>query len=267
MAPPSLLPLSIFIIAKNEADRLPRTLASVSGLSPDVVVVDSGSSDDTIAVAEALGARVLYHAFSGYGPQKRYAEEQCTQPWLLNLDADEVLPTELVDEIRALFAGGEPSHDAFTLKIAEVFPGEGTPHAWAYRLMPVRLYRRDKGRYRDSPVHDRVELQAGTRVGHLRGTALHFSVRSLGDQIGKLNAYTDQQVADLAARGKRVASIRLWLEFPAAFLKAYVLRRHFVRGRYGFMTAMNFGFYRWLRVAKAMERQMLERRSAKDRPL
>jgi len=249
------LPLSIFIIARDEADRLPLVLDAVAGLADEVIVVDSGSTDGTQAVARARGATVIERDWPGYGPQKRFAEEACRNLWLLNLDADEVMPPVLVAEIRALFSSGAPPTDAYELRIAEVFPGEGDPHPLAYALAPVRLYRKDKGRYSPSPVHDRVDLAPGAKVARLRGTIRHYSVRSIGDQMAKLNRYTDQQIDDLEARGVRVPMWRLFLEFPAAFFKAYVMRRHFVRGAYGFMTAMNFGFYRWLRIAKAIERQ------------
>lgn len=259
------LPLSIFIIARNEADRLPRTIDAVRALSDDIVVIDSGSTDDTVVRAEALGARVIHNDWPGYGPQKRFAENQCRHPWLLNLDADEWVPPHLADEIRALFAGTGPAADAYEIRIAEVFPGEAAPHPLAYALPPVRLYHRDRGRYSASPVHDRVDLVPGARVARLKGIVHHFSVRSIGDQIAKLNAYADQQVADLAARGKSIPAWRLLVEFPAAFFKAYVLRRHFVRGFYGFITAMNFAFFRWLRVAKDYERRSLARRKPEAR--
>lgn len=260
------LPLSIFIIARNEADRLSKTLEAVRTLSDDIVVVDSGSTDETVAIAERLGARVLHRDWEGYGPQKRFAEEQCREPWLLNLDADEWVPPHLAEEIRALFAGNGPRADAYEIRIAEVFPGEFAPHPFAYALPPVRLYRKDKGRYSASPVHDRVDLVPGTKVERLKGIVHHFSVRSIGDQIAKLNAYADQQVDDLAARGKSIPNWRLFVEFPAAFFKAYVLRRHFIRGGYGFITAMNFAFFRWLRVAKDYERRTLARRDQNREP-
>jgi hypothetical protein len=138
-----------------------------------------------------------------------------------------------------------------------VFPVETAPHPWAYSLAPVRLYRTDRGRYSDSPVHDRVVLAEGARVGRLKGRIHHFSVRSLGEQIAKLNAYTDQQADDLDRRGVKLPVWRLFTEFPAAFLKAYVGRRHFVRGLYGVMTAANYAFFRYLRLAKHLERRMI----------
>lgn len=260
------LPLSVFIIARNEADRIGPVIEAARAVSDEIVVIDSGSTDTTPALATALGARVIHNDWPGYGPQKRFAEDQCTRPWLLNLDADEVMPPELIAEIRALFAGGQPAADAYEIRIAEVFPGEDAPHPLAYALPPVRLYRRDKGRYSASPVHDRVDLEPGARVVRLKGIVHHFSVRSIGDQIDKLNAYADQQVADLAARGKRIPTWRLFFEFPAAFLKAYVMRRHALRGTYGFITAMNFAFYRFLRLAKHYERRRLDEKRARPKP-
>lgn len=254
-------PLSIFIIAQNEVDRIGRTIEAARGLSDDVVLVDSGSTDGTQALAESLGARVIFNAWPGYGPQKRFAEEQCRHDWLLNLDADEVIPPDLSAEIAALFAGGSPPKDAYKLRIAEIFPGEGAPHRFAYALAPVRLYRKSKGRYSPSPVHDRVDLTPDARVGRLRGTVHHFSVRSLGEQMDKLNAYSDAQADDLDARGGTLSVFRLVAEFPANFLKAYIGRRHALRGIYGFMTAMNYAFYRYLRVAKHWERRLQRRAS------
>jgi glycosyltransferase involved in cell wall biosynthesis len=257
-------PLSIFIIAKNEADRIGDTIRAVRGLTDDLVVVDSGSTDGTQEVARSLGARVIHNPWTGYGPQKRFAEEQCRHLWLLNLDADEVVPPELAHEIGALFEGDGPSCDAYRLPIAEIFPGEGAPHPLAYALAPVRLYRKDRGRYAAALVHDRVELAPGATTRRLRGIVHHRSVRSLGDQIDKLNRYSDQQALDLELRGVSIPTWRVFLEFPAAFLKAYVGRRHAVRGAYGFLTAMNYAIARHMRVAKHYERRMLERQRRRE---
>ncbi len=262
----SPLPLSIFIITRNEADRIGRSMAAVADLSDDIVVVDSGSTDGTQDIAARMGARVIHNDWPGYGPQKRFAEDQCRHLWLLNIDADELVPPDLAQQIRALFDNGEPDADAYEIRIAEVFPGERAPHPLAYALAPVRLYRRDKGRYASSTVHDRVQLAPGSRVKRLKGVIHHFSVRSLGDQLAKLNSYTDALALDLDRRGARVSTLRLFVEFPASFIKAYIGRRHIVRGVYGFMTAMNFAFFRYLRVAKHIERRMLARHNGATGP-
>jgi glycosyltransferase involved in cell wall biosynthesis len=260
MSGPGPIPdLSIFLIARNEADRIGRTIEAVRDMSDDIVLVDSGSSDGTDRLAASLGARVIHNPWPGYGPQKRFAEEQCRHRWLLNLDADEVMPADLAAEIRAALAGVPDEVDGFEIRIAEIFPGEARPHPMAYALAPVRLYRKDRGRYVDSPVHDRVAFPHPPKLERLRGVVHHFSVRSIGDQMKKLNDYTTQQAEDLARRGGHVPTWRLFVEFPVSFIKAYIFRRHAVRGVYGFMTSMNYAFYRWLRVAKDVERRMVER--------
>lgn len=258
--------LSIFIIAKNEGDRLGRTLSAISSLSDDILVVDSGSSDDTIEVAKAHGARVIHNDWPGYGEQKRFAEDNCRNDWLFNLDADEVVTEELKREIIAAFAKGNLPPQAFSVPIAEVFPFETIAHKYAYVLEPVRIYHRTIGRYNPSIVHDRVDLAQSAQVTALSGRVLHYSVRSLGEQLIKLNTYADNQALDMELRGKKYSIIRLLFEFPIAFLKAYIGRRHFLRGTYGFMSAMNYAFYRYLRLAKHWEKRLISTADTDNSP-
>jgi glycosyltransferase involved in cell wall biosynthesis len=257
-----MLPVSVFIIAKNEADRIGETIRAVRDLTDDLVVIDSGSTDGTQTIAEELGARVIFNEWPGYGPQKRFGEDQCCHPWLFNVDADEVVPRSLAAEIQALFAEGEPHCQAYEIGIAEIFPGEAAPHPWAYTLWPVRLYRKDHGRYSPSLVHDRVDLEPRTKIGRLKAVIHHRSVRSLGDQIAKLNRYSDQQAVDLEVRGVTIPTWRVFFELPAAFIKAYVGRRHALRGTYGFLTAMNYAISRHLRLAKHYEKKRLKARKS-----
>ena len=245
--------LSVFIITRDEGDRIGATLDAIKGLASEIVVIDSGSTDETVSIAKAAGARVVLQPWLGYGPQKRFGEDQCRGPWLLNLDADEVVPPALADEIRALFAKGEPPYPAYKVHIADQFPGRAAPGRFAHGPAPVRLYRKDAGRYRDSPVHDRVVLQPGVSVGRLRGRIHHRSMRSLTHQVEKFNFYTTMQAKDLLARGARPSSWRLVLEMPLAFVRYYFFRRYFLEGFYGFAIAMNAAFSRYLRLAKAIE--------------
>lgn len=247
------LPISIFIVTLNEADRIGRTISAVADLSDDIVVVDSGSNDGTQQLAKSLGARVIQNQWPGYGAQKNFAQDQCRNDWVFNLDADEVVTADLRDEIQLLFANGSPHAGAYAMRIVDVFPGDAKPRPMAYGYNRVRLYRKEKGRFSLSAVHDVVELQAGVCQAQLRSDILHYSVRSLGEQISKFNAYTDAQVADLNDRGVAIPLWRIYSEFPLAFLKAFILRRHFMAGRYGFLTAMNYAIFRHLRVAKYYE--------------
>lgn len=254
------LPVSVFIIARDEADRIGRTIKAVVDLVDEVIVVDSGSRDGTPAVAREAGAQVFSNEWAGYGPQKRFAEERCANDWLLNLDADEEVSPALRDELAALFAAGTPPCDAYAVPIVELLPFEEMPRPGAYRLAPVRLYHRSRGRYAPSPVHDRVELATDARVGRLDAIVVHRSLRSLADSVRKINAYSDLQAADLASSGRRVPAWRIITEFPAAFIKAYIGRRYFRRGIYGWMLALNYAFARHLRLAKLFERRRASRR-------
>ncbi len=144
------LPLSCFIISKNEGDRIARTIRSVKDWVNEVVVIDSESTDDTIAVAISEGCRVITQPWLGFGAQKRFAEEQCRNAWVLNLDADEVVTPALKDEIVALFANGNPAYVAYGMPVELVYPGMNRPRPRARDHWYVRLYDRQIVRYRDS---------------------------------------------------------------------------------------------------------------------
>jgi len=247
------LPISAFIIAQDEEDRIGRAIESVRTWAAEVIVVDSGSRDGTQAVAAALGARVVEHAWPGYGLQKRFAEDLCSNHWLFNLDADEEVTAALEREIRALFGQGEPPADAFHVHKPDVYPHEDEPKAGGFGHSQIRLYDRRKGRFSVSPVQDVVQVPAGARVVWLKSPLEHRSHRSIAYSVDKMNRYSDAQVADMRARGRKIGAWRLLFEFPACFIKAYVLRRSFVHGWWGLVIATNYAFSRHLRLAKAYQ--------------
>lgn len=264
MSDQGTLPISAFIIAQDEEDRIGRAIESVRPWAAEVVVVDSGSSDNTREVALALGARVVDNAWPGYGPQKRFAEDLCANDWLFNLDADEEATEALQREIRELFRRGVPASDGFRVWIAAVYPHEARPRKWGFGHSQIRLYDRRKGRFSDSPVHDVVELPPHARVAWLRSPMVHCSHRSIAFSLEKMNRYSDAQVADMRARGRRIGKWRLVFEFPVCFLKAYVLRRSFLHGWWGWVIAINYAFSRHLRLAKAYEAELLQAAGRRD---
>lgn len=252
--------LSVFIIARDEADRIGPAIESVKGFAAEVVVVDSGSGDDTVAVAEAAGARVLFNAWQGYGPQKRFAEDACRNPWVFNLDADERATPALADEIARRAADGSLFDTPFwRVRIRDVFPHEDRPAPWAYGYDQIRLYDRRVGRFSDSPVHDTVRPPRSARVGRLEAAMAHRSTRSLAFSVEKMNRYTTMQVEDMVRRGRRVPGWRLVTEFPLAFLKAYVVRRGALYGLWGLAWSTTYAYGRFLRLAKRHEADLLAR--------
>ncbi|WP_299484410.1 glycosyltransferase family 2 protein [uncultured Roseibium sp.] len=256
------LPLSAFIISKNEADRIARPIQSVVDWVDEVIVVDSGSTDDTIAVAEGLGARVVHKEWEGYGPQKRYGEDQCRNDWLINLDADEEVTPELADEIMTKFADRSYANaDGWRIMIRDMYAHETAPAPWAYGYHQIRLYDRRKGRFSDSTVHDTVRPQEDARIDNLSGIMAHRSIRSLDFQVGKYNRYSGMQVEDMRARGRSLPRSRLLTEFPVSFFKAYFVRKYRKYGWWGFILSVNYAHARFLRVAKAYEADLLDKTS------
>lgn len=249
------IPVSCFIIAKNEADRIGRTIRAVRDRVDEVIVVDSGSTDGTQAVAEAEGARVIFNPWPGFGQQKRFAEEQCRNDWLLNLDADEVPTPELLDEIAALFRGGAPPRAVYGMAVDTVYPGRPAPRPWARDHYCLRLYDRRRARFKNSTLHDSVD-PAGESVGHLAGRVHHFSVRSFEDLKRKLD-----ERATYSARHSRpiplpLLGLRLLSEFPLTFLKYYLGRGHFTGGLTGLRYAGVIAYYRWARILRLLRRRL-----------
>ncbi|MGB0086008.1 MAG: glycosyltransferase family 2 protein [Rhodomicrobiaceae bacterium] len=248
------VPISAFIITKNEEARLARTIAALRPWVNEVVVVDCGSTDRTVDLARSMGARVLHRDWRGYGQQKRFAEKQCRNDWVLNVDADEVVTPALADEICSLFRDGkalEPT--AFKLRILNVYPGEETPRLFADDYNVVRLYHKSIGFYRDHPVFDRVVLK-GTTPTQLAQPIFHYSYISLAHIIEKNNRFSSFRTERLPLRSRSYLLARLWFEFPVSFLKSYVLRRHFTGGWKGFYFSLCYAFLRATLIAKMLER-------------
>lgn len=246
------IPVSVFVIAKNEADRISRTIDSVKDWVDEIIVVDSGSEDDTVSLSRSLGATVLFNAWQGYGPQKVFAEKQCRNDWVLNLDADEEISEELGAEIRALFANGLPEPVAYTLPILPLYPFQDRGHRWTAFHHPVRLYRLSRAGFKDSAVHDSVVVHEG-KVGHLHGMVIHRSFRSLTHHVEKANEVASLRAQDLLKKNRNPSAFSLLLVPVLAFFKSYILRREFVNGVDGIVVSHMYAFQRFIRLAKARE--------------
>ena len=253
------LPVSAFIIARNEADRISRAIESVRDWVDEVIVIDSGSTDDTVALSEQLGARVVFNAWEGYGQQKVFGEGLCRNDWLLNIDADEEISEQLGAEIRALFANGEPARQAYTVPVLPLYPFQEKGHPWTAFHHPVRLYDRRCAGFKDSAVHDSVIVHDG-EIGHLKGMLIHRSFRSLTHHVEKANEVSLVRARDLVRRGRDPSALSLLLVPLFSFFKSYILRREFVNGVDGIVISHMYAFQRFIRLAKTRELNRLKRK-------
>lgn len=248
------LPVSATIIAKNEADRISRAIQSVRDWADEVIVVDSGSTDETVGISRALGARVFFNPWPGYGPQKRFAEVLCRNKWVFNIDADEEVTPELECEIRTLFANGSPDAKAFAVKTCCVFPFEERPRRFAVSMVHGRLYHTDFARFKDSTVHDSIVLRDGAKPVLLKHGLNHYLFRSHAHAVEKVNFYSSMQAEDQFRKGRNPGAAKIILTPLWAFFKAYVLRGYFRYGLDGVIRSYIYAFSRLIRLAKAREK-------------
>ncbi|CAN1723187.1 (heptosyl)LPS beta-1,4-glucosyltransferase [Hyphomicrobium sp. 1Nfss2.1] len=251
--------LSCCIIAQDEGDRIESCILAVKDIVDEVVVVDSGSKDDTVAKCEALGAKVVFHKWDGYGPQKRFAEDCASNDWILNLDADELVTPELAREISALMQAPAGLLPAYRFKQVTVYPGKQRPRLWADYHNYVRLYDRRRVRFRESRVHDTVDTK-DFPVGQLQGVAFHFSWRSIAHVRRKLESYTDLQAKELK-KSRAAVLARLPIEYPVLFFRYYVLRRNITGGLTGIRITHEIARARTRRLLKIARAQSAASRS------
>jgi glycosyltransferase involved in cell wall biosynthesis len=244
-----VLPISCFIIAQNEADRIARTIRSVVDWVDEVIVIDSGSIDSTVEVAASEGARVVFNEWRGFGQQKRFGEDECRNDWILNIDADEVVSAKLEAAIHELFAKGDPPLAGYGVWISIIYPGSTKPRPLARDCYAVRLYDRRRARFKDSTLFDSVDLGLN-QSGTLSGVLDHYSARTIDDLIHKNYVRATYNAANAKPRTYMELIPRFFFEFPFNFFKYYFLRTHFLGGIMGLRYASIISYFRWVRIIR-----------------
>lgn len=245
-------PISVYLISKNEEHRIGVAIRSVASWADEVIVVDSGSTDKTVELAEQAGARVIFREWDGYGPQKRFAEAQCVNDWVLNIDCDEEVTAELAEELQQSVCNSPENQAAFMIRITDLLPGESNPSWFAYSYKVLRLYNRQFGRMSNHLYQDRVEIDGG-QITSLTGRIHHRSFVSWQDTVAKFNFYTSQVAASRLDSNRRPPTLRIWTEFPATFFKAWILRRLIFRGTMGLAMSVTISYLNLLRLLKTRE--------------
>ncbi len=263
-----MIPLSLYVITYNEEKRLGRTLSAARPLVDEIVVVDCGSADRTREIALEYGARFVHNDWVSFGDQVRVAEEQCSNDWVLRLDADEEIGPELAAEIAEIKKN--PDCDGYRLRIGAVYPGIEKPARWAKHYKLIRLYNRSKMKMMGVLDHDAVDpIVPNPRVRTLRGFVHHHSHVGMTQAIDKLNRATDTQIRMLAEGGKSYRPWRVVGTSTLTFLKYYVLYRHFLYGYRGYINSVIVAFGRFAKFAKYYEysaERELERRESGGAP-
>ena len=245
--------LSVIVIAKDEEASIARTLESVA-FADEVVVVDSGSTDRTVAIARELGAKVTMTAdWPGFGPQKNRALDLAHGDWVLSLDADEWLTAESAEEIRRVVSANDAEVVAYRMPRRSSFCGRFLRHSGWWPDYVLRLFRRGRARFSDDMVHERVI--ADGKIETLSLPIMHETFVDLEDLVDKMNRYSTHGARQLQREGKSSSLVEAIARALWAFFRTYVLRAGFLDGREGFMLAWATAEGTYYRYAKLMRLQ------------
>lgn len=248
------LPISVFIITKNEEERISFAINSVKDWVDEVIIIDSGSEDNTLNIAESLGARTYFNEWKGFGAQKIFGENLCRNKWILNIDADEEISGEVKDGIFKLFESGQqPQEAAFKMYWKMLFLTQKTPPKIGVTGNFIRLYNKEKAGFRDSTIHDSVVLRSNGKTGEIKGYVNHRCFKSLKHWADKINIYSTMQAEEWVAKGRKKPTYRIVFEPLLAFLKSFILRKYFLYGIDGFMASIMYAYSKTLRLAKTRE--------------
>lgn len=225
--------ISAAIISYNEEKNIADAIKSVEW-ADEVIVVDSRSEDRTREIAADMGAKVIERDWPGFAAQKQFAADSARNDWVLSLDADERISPELRDEILKIDGGA----DGYRIPRLSIYMGRPIRHGGWYPDRQLRLFDRQKGRWKQVRVHESFIMDEGAAIGTLRGDILHYSVenaahhhRMIGERYAPLAA--DQMFAD----GRRTSPLKIASAGPAAFVRSYLLKAGFLDGLAGFAIA------------------------------
>lgn len=248
------LSLTVAIIAHNEQDRLPSTLAMIEDIASEIIVINSVSTDATIDVAREYGAKVFTEEFKGFVDQKNSLIPKCTKDWILFLDADEVINDELKGAI--IKAITENSQSAYEINRFTYFLGKRMMHTWQpnYRL---RLVRRDADpKWCGVLVHESLQVKAGTTIEKMPGYIMHYSFRDIADFFSRQLRYAKMSAKSYVIKGKKPSLVKMLLNPFSSFVKQYFIKRGFLDGTAGFVAAIGNVFYTFLKYAFLWENSL-----------
>ncbi|HET9679063.1 MAG TPA: glycosyltransferase family 2 protein [Gammaproteobacteria bacterium] len=248
--------LSVVIICMDEADRIRTTLESVAGWADEIVVLDSGSKDNTVAICREYTDKVYETDWPGFGKQKQRALDKAACDWVLSIDADEIVSAELRAEIDQELKT-QPEHTGFDVHRPVIIFGRVMDFSGSGQS-PLRLFKRSEGYFTDVPVHEKVVLRNGT-LGRLRGSLYHETYRDYKHAVEKFSEYSWLQANERYRNGKRSGLFAAGLRGFLNFIHNYFIRFGFLDGGRGFILAALHANYTFNKYATLWMLELHER--------
>ena len=238
-----MLPLSVVILTLNEENNIKRCLQSIDQLADEVLIADSGSTDQTIAIAQQSKASLHQIKWQGYGATKNALNALTRYNWILSLDADEAPDATLIQSIHQLFQPEPPTGNVFSVQRRMVYCGRELRHGSVQHEYRIRLFNKHSARWNTDDVHEQLEIDAGVSVHKLNGLLWHYSYTSPEEHRQRLEKYACLSAHHLVKTGKRANFIKRFLSPAFSFIKNYIVRLGFLDGYYGWLFARNECWY------------------------
>ena len=248
--------ISATIIAFNEATNIGDACKSLAW-ADEIVVVDSGSTDQTRQIAEACGARVITRDWPGFAAQKQFAVDQTTYDWIFSLDADERVSDELRASIAKLREGSETSlADGYRIPRRSFYQGRWIKGGGWYPDYQMRLFRKSRGTWEPRHIHESVKLDSGARVEKLSGDILHYSVRDAAHHHRMIGErYAPLAAQQMFEERRETSALKIAAAAPAAFVRSYILKGGFRDGLAGLSIASFAAHHAFLKHVMLWEKQ------------
>lgn len=242
-----MLKISAIIITKNEAHHIAKCLSALKNLVDDILVVDAYSTDNTKAIAEENGARVIQKEWEGYAKTKNFANSKAYHDWILSIDADEVLSNELIQQIKAipLRAG-----TVYALDRINNFCGQWIKHSGWYPDWKIRLFDRNEVYWVGAYVHEKLKYPTDYELVKLSGKLYHYSYSTLEDHKKRIETYSQLAAEEMHANGKKASFIKMYLSPASRFLKTLLLKRAFLDGKNGWIISKRNALLVYLKYKK-----------------
>jgi len=254
------IPVSAVLITKNAEAVLNECLSSLSWCD-EIVVVDSGSTDSTLAICKAHNCRIIHQDFLGFGAQKNFSVLQAKNDWVLHIDADEVVIEDLKQSILVELPKHHTTAAAFQLPRTLIFFGQKFNYGRENKQAIVRLFNKNQCNYDLAEVHEKLIVNGSTQS--LKGELLHYSYASLFEYFEKFNIYTSKGALEQVKRNKSRSRILVFLFTPFYFFKFYILERNFMNGYAGLLWAIISSFYVFIKYNKLYESMYIHKNNLK----
>lgn len=237
--------ISVVIITKNEAHIIAKTLKSLQNVTDDIVIVDSGSTDETVAICTKFGAQVLKTGWAGYGTNKNMGIEAAKNDWILSLDADEAIDEELAESL--LNQKFTHENEVFDIRFKNFFCNKEVRFGeWGFDRH-IRLFNRKKVKWNTAAVHENLEFPPGTKISRLAGNILHYTVQNREEYKAKTDLYARMSAEKYYTAGKKAGPIKQYFSPVFAFLQHYIFRLGFLDGAAGLVIAKTTAQYTFLK--------------------